>query len=743
MIGGNLGKTISLAMIVKNEAHNIPRLFESIEGCFNEIHITDTGSTDDTIKVIESLAEKHKGLGTEIFIHNFKWVDDFSAARNYSFSHCTTDFIMWMDGDDTLTNKADFILWRDNAMEFADYWLATYDYAHDSEGKPLVSFARERVVKRSCNPVWQYFIHEGIVPNPGSQVQYAVTWKMSHHRTVEDIARDKGRNIKIFERHIEKLKESGQKLPSRMMFYYGKELFESQKPMEAFTYLLEASQSSDIEPHDKIMALQYSVLASMQCNQYERALAIAHTGIQLDVQRGELWSFAGDCLIQMKRIADAIPYYAAAMKCNPPGKPGDKYAGAAFNFQDSYTKHPRNSLVKCYFNLGRHQEALDLALETQKLYPNDETAAMIQELDKVKIMIEAPKVLSQNDESIVITCPPNGLYEWDEEIYKTKGMGGSETAAIEMARNLKKLTGRPVKVFNKRDKPMVADSGVEYLPANGIPEYMMHHKPKMHIAWRHNFKTTDAKTYLWCHDLVTPTVESVQNFDKIMCLTPFHKRYVRSMQGIKDDKVFVTRNGINPARFIEKSAHPKDPMKIVFPSSPDRGLDRAIQCLDLVREKYPVQLHVFYGFENLYKSGPQMSELADKLKAMIKEREWITYHGFTEQDKLMEHFKTASIWLHPANFIETFCITALEMLSCGVYPITRTLGALQDTLGAAARDNMAYLFEEDCVTEEQRKRWADKVCEVIENESWNKVHVNPEQFSWESVAKEWIKEMDL
>src|SRR5690348_4156557 len=115
--------SISLAMIVKNEAENLPALFESIKDCFDEVHVTDTGSTDGTVELLQRLGAK---------VHHFDWVHDFAAARNKSFEPVKTDFVMWMDGDDVLSNPEMFKIWRQDVMHLADYWFAPYHYAHDA-----------------------------------------------------------------------------------------------------------------------------------------------------------------------------------------------------------------------------------------------------------------------------------------------------------------------------------------------------------------------------------------------------------------------------------------------------------------------------------------------------------------------------------------------------------------------------------------------------------------------------------
>lgn len=715
--------TIGLAMIVKDEAHNLPELIKSVEGCFDEIHITDTGSADDTVAVAESLG---------CTVHHFKWVSDFSAARNFAFDQCPTDYVCWLDGDDSLVNKEAFILWRDNAMAMAEYWLAVYDYASDPNGKALVSFARERVIKKSTGLKWNYFIHEGIPPAPGTKIQYITTWRVKHRRTVADMQKDKFRNLGIFEKQKEKLDH-------RMKFYYGKELFEAQKPMEAYGQLLEAIADPRLEGHDRILGIQYSCYSLMQCNQFEQAINMAYKGLQLDPTKAEFHVVVGDCYLKLGKLAGALPFFTAAKNCTGQAMPGDVYAGPTFSYADAYNQYPRNQIARIYFQMGQFDKALIEAQDCWEKFHHEETKGLISEIEKV-IKITTISSATEDIDEIVFSTPAQGAYPWDEKLYETKGMGGSETACIEMAKWIHKLTGKPVKVFNNRDEKLVAESGVEYIPNTKLNEYFSKYKPRTHIAWRHNIKLTDARTFLWCHDLVTPGVEVVQNFDKILCLSPFHKRYVRSMQGVPEDKVWITRNGLDISRFKDKVA--KNENKIIFPSSPDRGLDRAMLVMDKARADFPdLELHVFYGFDNLRKYG--LATLADKLEGMIKERPWVKYHGFTEQKEMAKHWADSAVWLHPANFIESSCIVAMECMVSGTYAITRDLGALPDTLKPAVDRGMATILDLDCETAEEVQAYTDELIAVLREKRWQTVSIDPEVFSWQHVAEEWIKFMEL
>ncbi len=85
--------TMSLCMIVKNEEAALNDCLASVKEIVSQIVIVDTGSTDNTIKIAKS-------FGAEVY--NFKWCDDFSAARNESIKYATGDWILWIDADERL-----------------------------------------------------------------------------------------------------------------------------------------------------------------------------------------------------------------------------------------------------------------------------------------------------------------------------------------------------------------------------------------------------------------------------------------------------------------------------------------------------------------------------------------------------------------------------------------------------------------------------------------------------------------
>lgn len=86
---------ISVCIITKNEEANIEKCLAPLVPYGFEIVVVDTGSTDRTKEVASKYTDK---------IYDFEWCDDFSAARNFSLSKASHNYILVLDSDEFLTD---------------------------------------------------------------------------------------------------------------------------------------------------------------------------------------------------------------------------------------------------------------------------------------------------------------------------------------------------------------------------------------------------------------------------------------------------------------------------------------------------------------------------------------------------------------------------------------------------------------------------------------------------------------
>jgi tetratricopeptide (TPR) repeat protein len=84
-------------MIVRDEQDNLPGCIASVGDTVDELVVVDTGSQDGTPEVARRLGAQ---------VHRFQWIDDFSAARNFSIRKANGRYILWLDADDRLSPMA-------------------------------------------------------------------------------------------------------------------------------------------------------------------------------------------------------------------------------------------------------------------------------------------------------------------------------------------------------------------------------------------------------------------------------------------------------------------------------------------------------------------------------------------------------------------------------------------------------------------------------------------------------------
>jgi len=104
-------------MIVKNEEKYLERCLNSVQGKIDEIIIADTGSTDRTIEI----AEKYNSV-----VKHFEWINDFSAARNYSISDAKMEYILVLDADEYLDDNADLQKDLEGAKDYYKVMIKNY-----------------------------------------------------------------------------------------------------------------------------------------------------------------------------------------------------------------------------------------------------------------------------------------------------------------------------------------------------------------------------------------------------------------------------------------------------------------------------------------------------------------------------------------------------------------------------------------------------------------------------------------
>jgi glycosyltransferase involved in cell wall biosynthesis len=87
-----MGKTLSVAIITKNEAANLPRTLKSVSWA-NEIVVVDSGSTDQTVDIASA-------FGAKVVCEEWH---GFGKQKNLAIKHCTGEWILSLDADEEVS----------------------------------------------------------------------------------------------------------------------------------------------------------------------------------------------------------------------------------------------------------------------------------------------------------------------------------------------------------------------------------------------------------------------------------------------------------------------------------------------------------------------------------------------------------------------------------------------------------------------------------------------------------------
>ncbi|MDD5650261.1 MAG: glycosyltransferase family 4 protein [Candidatus Nanoarchaeia archaeon] len=357
------------------------------------------------------------------------------------------------------------------------------------------------------------------------------------------------------------------------------------------------------------------------------------------------------------------------------------------------------------------------------------------------------------DKKTIVFYSGPSFEKWNYNSCETKGIGGSETWAIKLSEEFAKLGYR---VLNFADCSIEGKfNGVNWIHYSKLHDYIEYNYFDCFISSRttepFKLKIRSDKKLVICHDIwlnknkIVPYQEKV---DKFLCLSDWHRQFVCNHHGFPLDKVLIVSNGIDITRY--KQEVERQPYRLIWSSSLDRGLDTLLYLFDFVKVNIPeLELHIFYGIDNWEKTvvyKPAEKQKIENIKRAMN-KPGVFYHGRVGQDRLAEEQLKSSLWCYPTTFTETWCITAIEMMAAGVPIICSNLAALTTTVGDCGiligNGNINQALTRDC-----RIQFAHKIIEILKNkEIWKywsvKGKERAKQFTWKNAANDFIKKIGL
>ncbi len=322
---------LSVCLIVKNEEETLPRLLPCVKQFADEIVIVDTGSNDRTRSIIRDYADMWD---------LFPFRNDFAAARNHAFSLATGDRLMWLDADDVIPEAsiAGLLGYKKESPPFDAVYLP-YCTAFDEDGNPTFRFWRERIVKRSANPIWVGRVHETLsFTGTSGKMEIPI-----HHASVKKSYTT--RNLDIY-RDMEKNKEF---FSPRDLFYFGRELYYHGYYEEALRKLKQVLIEPGAWIEDRVSAGRFAAAAEEALQHPADALALLYSLFAFSPIRPDIACDIGRICFRRKDYRGAIAWYRAALFLPLPEN--------GFVSLDAAGYTPAIGLCLAYDKLGEREKA--------------------------------------------------------------------------------------------------------------------------------------------------------------------------------------------------------------------------------------------------------------------------------------------------------------------------------------------------------------------------------------------------
>mgnify|MGYP001599359338 CR=1 FL=1 len=715
--------SVAVAIIARNAEKTMDACLRSLLPFVQQVVVcVDQTTTDETARVAFRAGAK------VVLNHQVSWehecpehgkvmVQDFARTRQKSFEYLRkdVDWWGWIDADDVFDNGHRLSEFLSGLGDEVDGVWLPYDYSTVAPGAVSTRFTRERFLRVRPGLDWEWIhrVHEVITPKgrPMESLTWALTsdMRMIHQSAGHDTIGSARRNILILEIELEKNPND-----QWALFYLGNSLFavgEWVAAIQAFeastnndnvyqvwqtlVYLSMAYEKLGALNEARGAALRAADLIPQHAEPYYRLAAL--NMIQGDVGRCEWWTKLGDHCTPPPHFVFQNPMdreYNARVTLGQAYANTNQISKARKELERAKAVVAHPDVVKGVDDMIRkEQDALLANSYVQVLMTQPEGILPTSIPDQVWAHgrvrdVLVPSLLKHREGTqprIIFWCG-RSAEPWYPGSPNTTGIGGSETAVIEIAKRFVR-DGWLVDVYNEPDKYEGVHDGVGYWGLNRLREG---EKANILCSWRNPAAITlpiqRDLSFLWCHDLHFGPGHAgeISRWDRVLGVSAWHGAYLSSVYSLTN--THYVPNGIDSGRFAEPIK--KVPFRCVYASAPDRGLTTLLALWpEISRDEPGAELHIGYGWDTIDRyiaaglDAPRLQELKAQVEEMIKRTPRVVWRGRLPQNELAKLYQESYLWLYPTTFLEVSCISAMEAMAGGAVPVVTSAGALPETIG--------------------------------------------------------------
>lgn len=209
-----MNKLLSICLIFKDEETHLSDFLDCFGDVADELILVDTGSTDRSCTLIES-----RGFSTSYF----EWCNDFSKAKNYGMSLCTSEWILVLDADERMhPEEIDFVKEVLSTTKYDGFYLPVVNLKNSDWKSDTGSYSskqyRMNLVRNFKGYQYKYPIHERLdLSLEASKASISsLDAPIYHLGYIDEVCKDKeSRNIEL----IDDLYHHDKENPHLILYY--------------------------------------------------------------------------------------------------------------------------------------------------------------------------------------------------------------------------------------------------------------------------------------------------------------------------------------------------------------------------------------------------------------------------------------------------------------------------------------------------------------------------------------------
>ncbi len=297
--------SLSVAMIVRNEADVIAQSIQSVQAIADEIVVLDTGSNDHTVRIAEQLGAR---------VVSFEWTDDFSAARNRLMSECRGKWVFWLDAGESLVSESAPLLRvcvdREAVPDKA--YLALVDVSPAGEGGSNEQIAQVRLLPNREDIRFEGRVRETAltsIERAGLELSTAPAMIRRHARH-----HNASRKVRIAQRDLRLIElEPAASESARLLIAKGEALSNldrQEEARDAFRQALDVAEDGSAE----MLAAFYGLLTTHESDPAQKQMDVCMEALGVFPLDGQLLCALGNYLQAQGQIDLAARSFASAVE---------------------------------------------------------------------------------------------------------------------------------------------------------------------------------------------------------------------------------------------------------------------------------------------------------------------------------------------------------------------------------------------------------------------------------------------